>query len=102
MTARFAPVTVQADSSSLSSGDSAALSLLIDAARLLNPLFMDQLWSGNRTLYRRLQQETKPLGQARFDYLWFNKGPWSDLDGHTAIIPDLPARKPHRSQLLPR
>jgi hypothetical protein len=54
MTARFAPVDLKYDAASLSDGDRRALPKLVEAARVLNHLFMDQLWSGNRELYTKL------------------------------------------------
>jgi len=101
MDARFAPVKVQYDTSTLSAGDRNALAKLIEAARILNFLFMDQLWSGNRALYDQLQKDTSPLGKERSHYYWLNKGPWSDLDGHTAFIPGVPERKPLGANFYP-
>src|ERR1035441_3339063 len=65
MNARFAPVKPKYDESSLSAGDRKALPKLLDAARVLNYLYMDQLWSGTRALYAKLQEDKTPLGQAR-------------------------------------
>ncbi|HXS97897.1 MAG TPA: hypothetical protein VN736_25030 [Candidatus Limnocylindrales bacterium] len=101
MIARFAPVKLQYDESQLSPGDRGALHKLTDAARVLNYLFMDQLWSGDRALYRQLERDTTPLGQARLHYFWLNKGPWSDLDGHTAFLPGVPERKPLGANFYP-
>jgi hypothetical protein len=101
MSARFAPVKVKYDSSKLSSGDKKALAKLIEAAKVLNHLFMDQLWSGNRELYGQLQKDTTPLGKARLHYVWLNKGPWSDLDAHTAFLPGVPERKPSGANFYP-
>jgi hypothetical protein len=93
MIARFAPVEIRADVSGLSSGDRQALTKLIEAARLVDDIFLTQLWSGNQTLYSRLKQDTSPLGKARLNYFWLNKGPWSDLDDYAAFIPGVPPRK---------
>ncbi|HXK00857.1 MAG TPA: hypothetical protein VMS37_00565 [Verrucomicrobiae bacterium] len=101
MTARFAPVKIKYDTSKLSSGDRKALAKLIDAAKVLNHVFMDQLWSGNRDLYDQLQKDTSPLGKARLHYFWLNKGPWSDLDAHTAFVPGVPPRKPEGANFYP-
>src|SRR5262249_44191138 len=101
MTARFAPVKLKYDTSKLSSGDKKALTKLIEAAKILNSVFMDQLWSGNRDLYGRLQKDTTPLGKARLHYFWLNKGPWSDLDAHGAFIPGVPERKPEGANFYP-
>jgi Peptidase family M49 len=101
MTARFAPVKIKYDTSKLSAGDKKALAKLLDAARVLNDVFMDQLWSGNRDLYARLQKDITPLGKARLHYYRLNKGPWSDLDAHTAFIPGVPERKPEGANFYP-
>src|ERR1035441_2646348 len=101
MNARFPAVKPKYDESSLSAGDRKALPKLLDAARVLNLLFMDQLWSGTRALYTKLQDDKTPLGQARARYFWLNKGPWADLDGHTAFIPGVPERKPLGANFYP-
>jgi Peptidase family M49 len=101
MSARFAPVQLKYSESALSPGDRKALAKLVDAAKVLNFLFMDQLWSGNRALYQKLQQDATPLGKERLHYFWLNKGPWSDLDGHTAFLPGVPERKPPGANFYP-
>jgi hypothetical protein len=101
MNARFAAVKPKYDEASLSPGDRKALPKLLDAARVFNLLFMDQLWSGTRALYGKLQEDKTPLGQARARYFWLNKGPWADLDGHTAFIPGVPERKPLGANFYP-
>jgi len=101
MSARFAPVTLKYDAAALSAGDRQALLKLVEAARVLNYLFLDQLWSGNRELYAKLLRDRTPLGRARLRYFWLNKGPWSDLDDHAAFVPGVPARKPAGANFYP-
>src|SRR5690242_5689189 len=101
MSARFAPVTPKYNDAALSAGDRKALAKLVEAARVLNHLFLDQVWSGNRELYAKLQKDTTPLGKERLHYFWLNKGPWSDIDGHTAFLPDVPERKPLGANFYP-
>ena len=101
MTARFAPVELRVDTSKLSGGDKQALAKLIEAARIIDHLFFQQLWSGNLKLYAGLQNDTSPLGQARLDYFWLNKGPWSSLDDHQAFLPNVPPRKPVGAAFYP-
>src|SRR5579863_606717 len=101
MNARFAAVTLKYDLSKLSAGDRKALTKLTEAARVLNLVFLDQLWSGNRALYQKLQQDKTALGVERLHYFWSNKGPWSDLDGHTAFLPGVPERKPLGANFYP-
>ncbi len=101
MTARFAPTELRVDVSKLSAGDRQALAKLIEASRVLDDIFLQQLWSGNQALYAKLRRDTTPLGKARLHYFWINKGPWSDLEGHAAFLPDVPARKPLGASFYP-
>ena len=94
MTSRFAPVELKVDTSKLTPQDQQALKALIHAARLIDTIFLRQVWAGNRTLMSNLKLDSSPLGQARYDYFWLKKGPWSDLDEHKAFLPGVPARKP--------
>jgi hypothetical protein len=93
MIARFRPTELRADVSNLSPHDRAALQKLIEASRVLNDIFMKQMWSGNVDLYEKLKRETTPLGKARLHYFWINKGPWSDIDDHAAFLPGVPSKK---------
>ena len=93
MTARFAPTELNVDIANLSVGDRKALVKLVEAARLIDEIFMTQYWSGDHALYAKLQKESSPLGKARLHYFWINKGPWSALDGNTAFIPGVPEHK---------
>src|SRR5215471_17795222 len=101
MAARFAPTPLQVDTSGLSAGDKKALVKLIQAARIVNHIFMRQLWSGDLVLYQKLQQDKSPLGRARLHYLWINKSPWSEIDEHKAFLPGVPKRKPAEANFYP-
>lgn len=93
MIARLAPTRLEVAISTLSAGDRQALVKLIEASRLINDIFMQQLWSGNRAELAKLEKDVSPLGRERLHYFWINKSPWSDLDGHTAFLPDAPSKK---------
>ncbi len=101
MSARFAPVAVKYDESRLSAGDRQALPKLLEAARTIDSIYLDQVWSGNRALYEKLQKDQTPLGRERLRYFWLNKGPWSEIDGHAPFIPGAPARKPAGANFYP-
>jgi hypothetical protein len=90
---RFAPTELRADTSKLSPGDRAALAKLIEASRILNDIFLKQMWHGNEALYEKLKRDKTPLGKARLHYFWLNKGPWGDIDDHAAFLPDVPPKK---------
>lgn len=101
MTARFAPTEIRVDISALSANDREALVKLIQAAHLIDDIYLTQVWSGNQALYQRLQKDKTPLGKARLHYFWLNKGPWSELDDNAAFIPGVPARKPPGANSYP-
>ena len=93
MIARFAPAELKVDTSRLSTGDKQALTKLLEAARVIDKLFLNQRWSGNSALRAQLAKDASPQGKARLHYFDLNKGPWSDLDGQTAFLPNTPAKK---------
>jgi hypothetical protein len=101
MAARFAPTPLQVNTSGLSAGDKKALIKLIQAARIVNHIFMQQLWSGDLAVYQKLQQDKSPLGRARLHYFWINKSPWSEIDDHKAFLPGVPPRKPAGANFYP-
>lgn len=93
MIARFKPTELRVDISKLSPGDRQALAKMIEASRVLNDIFLTQMWSGNHALYAKLQGDKTALGKARLDYFWLNKSPWSEIDDHEAFLPDVPPKK---------
>jgi hypothetical protein len=101
MSSRFAPTEIRVDISHLSPGDRSALIELVRAARVLDDIFIDQLWSGGHAMLEKLKQDHSELGRARLEYFWRNKGPWSDLDGHAAFLQDVPPRKPAGANFYP-
>jgi hypothetical protein len=50
MIARFAPAQIRVDTSGLAPGDREALAKILEAARVIDDLFVTQLWSGNAAL----------------------------------------------------
>jgi hypothetical protein len=101
MIARYAPVEVSADTSKLSAGDQQALAKLLDAARVIDDIFLTQIWSGNLVLRQKLAADTSALGKARLHYFDLNKGPWSDLDEHAAFVSGVPEKKPLGANFYP-
>ena len=107
MTKRFAPIALTADTAHLSAGDKKAIAKLIEAAKIIDVLQLRQRWSGNEALWAALQKDTTPLGKARLNYFWLNKGPWSILDDHQSFLPaevggvKVPAKKPEGGNFYP-
>src|SRR6204780_468437 len=49
----------------------------------------------------RAPEGKEPLGSARLDYFWINKGPWSEIDEYAAFLPEVPARKLRGANFYP-
>ncbi|MEO5936127.1 MAG: hypothetical protein ABIP81_02845, partial [Terriglobales bacterium] len=101
MRSRLSPTELRVSPTQLSPGDRQALARLIEAARIMDTLQLEQRWSGNNALYAELKKDSTPLGRERMRYFWINKGPWSALDEHKAFLPDVPAKKPLGANFYP-
>jgi hypothetical protein len=98
--ARYAPVTLRVDLARLPASERAALGKLVEAARLMDALFLRQVWSGNEALLLELAGDATPLGRARLGYFLRNKGPWDRLDGDRPFLPGVP-EKPAEASFHP-
>ena len=103
MIGRFAPAEITADTSKLPQNEREALRKLVDAARVMDGLFLEQVWAGNDAL---LQQLARPAvtadgeAAARLHYFLINKGPWSRLDHNRPFISGVP-EKPEAANFYP-
>jgi hypothetical protein len=99
--ARFAPTTMTADVSKLAPKDRQALQKIIEAAKLLDPLFLRQVWNGNAALEKKLLADKTPAGRQRLHYFYINDGPWSRLDNKEPFIEGVPQEKPPQASYYP-
>ena len=90
--ARFAPTEVSADLSALPPQELKALVRILLAARLMDTLYLRQVWAGNEPLLLQLAQDPTPLGRARLHLFVQQKGPWSSLDHDAPFVPGVPPR----------
>lgn len=86
----FVPVVIAADVSDLPPNEKQALDTLIEAAKLLEPVFDRQAWAGNPALAEKLAADSSPLGQARLAYFRMMRGPWDRQDHHAPFAVDHP------------
>jgi hypothetical protein len=108
MTARFAPADIGADISGLAKNDKDALTRLVEAARIMDALFLRQVWAGNDALLQEMAQKAAmPVGPrasrtaaSRLHYFLINKGPWDRLDHNKAFVPGAPP-KPESANFYP-
>ena len=92
MTPLFAPVEVGADISRLPRSERTALARIIDAARVMDGLFLEQVWAGNPSLLLELQGDLTASRRAQLAFFLINKGPWSRVEENRAFIPGVPAK----------
>jgi hypothetical protein len=100
MAARFAPTEITADLSALAASERAALTKLVEAAKVMDGIFLRQVWAGNEAMLLDLLRDQSRLGRARLHYFLINKGPWSGLDLNEPFIPGAPA-KPESANFYP-
>jgi hypothetical protein len=99
--ARFAPTVLTANTTRLSPNDRLALKKIIEASKLLDPLFLRQVWSGNEALEKKLQADKTVVGRQRLHYFYINDGPWSRLDNNEPFIEGVPREKPPQANYYP-
>src|SRR4051812_14176238 len=100
MAARFAPTEIGADLSKFSENDRRVLAKLVEASKIVDALFLQQVWNGNDAMLLDLVRDQSPLGRERLHYFLVNKGPWSRLDHDRAFVPGAPA-KPAAANFYP-
>lgn len=98
---QFAPTDLTADASHLSENDRKALDKLIEAAKLLDPLFLRQVWTGNEALRKKLETDTSSEGRERLHYFMINKGPWSRNQRNEPFIEGVLHEKPPQAGFYP-
>ena len=98
---RFVPADISSNLSGLSANDRKALSKLVQAASLMDSIYIRQVWSGNESVLRRLQADDSPEGIERLHYFRINMGPWSKLDHDAPFVEDVPAVKPPGANFYP-
>ena len=99
--ARFAPTILTASAAGLTPKDKLALKKIVDAAKLLDPLFLRQVWSGNDALEKKLLADKSAAGRQRLHYFYINDGPWSRLDSNEPFIDGVPKEKPPQAAAYP-
>ncbi len=99
--ARFVAAPITSDTTRLSPGNREALRLLIEAARVMDTLYRRQVWSGNESLLKKLEQDTTPAGKSRLAYFLINQSPWSQLDHNEPFIDGVPSPRPPMANFYP-
>ncbi len=90
--AAFAPVELTADIAHLTAGDREALEKLIEAARLMDSIYLRQVWGGNIPTLERLRNDRSDAGSLRTRLFLIHMSPWSGIDDERPFIDGVPAR----------
>ena len=82
--AQFAPAELTADISGLPESEKKALMKIVEASKLLDPIFDRQAWQKNPELMATLEKDSSPEGQQKLAYFKIMRGPWDRQDDHQA------------------
>ena len=88
--AQFAPTPFQVDLSALSPSDRKVLDTLSAAARLMDEIFLRQMWTGNPALRKEIATWKGPHAAAARQYFDINFGPWDRLAENAPFLGDKP------------
>ena len=92
MTPLFAPVEIGADLSALPNSERQALAHIVDAARVMDGIFLEQVWAGNPSMLLSLLNSDATARQATLDFFLLNKGPWSRIDENRPFVAGAPVK----------
>jgi len=87
---RFVVTELTADVSGLPPSERAALDKLIEAARLMDPIFDRQVWAGYPALQAELEKDKSELGLIKLEYFRLMRGPWDRQDHYAPFATALP------------
>lgn len=87
--AQFARAELSADISKLPDSEKRVLSLIIEASKLLDPVFDRQAFAKNPELEKKLADDKSRLGKAKLAYFHIMRGPWDRQDHHKAFAIDI-------------
>src|SRR3989442_13283157 len=100
MAARFAPTDIKVDLAKVSASDRKVLAKLVEVSKIMDAIFLRQVWAGNEAMLIDLAQDQTPEGRARLHYFLINKGPWDWIDHNKPFVPGAPA-KPEGANFYP-
>ena len=88
----FTPVDITADIDGLPESERAALARILKAAKIMDGLFLEQVWTGNPSLLLQLQNTQNQVDRDVLDFFLVNKGPWSRLEENRPFVAGVPEK----------
>ena len=92
MSPLFAPVDIMASLSEIPETERQSLAKIIDAARVMDAIFLEQVWAGNPALLLQLTADAGPQARTQLDRFLINKGPWSRLKNNQPFVEGVPEK----------
>ncbi len=86
------PTPMTVDLGGMPASERKTLARLVQAARVMDPLFLRQSWAGSEAWLVKLARDTTPLGQARLRLFLLNQGPWDRLAHDAPFLPGVPPK----------
>ena len=100
LVAQFAPVDIRVGLGKLPESEKESLAKLVEAAKVLDTLFLRQVSAQNETWFHDVVADPSPLGRARLRYFLINKGPWSRINRDAPFLPGA-GKKPEAANFYP-
>jgi hypothetical protein len=88
--AQYVQTPLTADLAGLPASERRALAELIAAGKVMDEIFLRQVWTGNPALRDQVYQLSGPLAPAAGEFFTINFGPWDRLAEDEPVIGDLP------------
>ncbi len=96
---KFAPVTIAFDKSILSDKDQQVVKKLVEASKLIDKIFLRQVYSKNESIKKALLESKDPNSKTYLEYFNIMYGPFDRLDENKPFIGTSP--KPEGSNYYP-
>ncbi|MFZ5515837.1 MAG: dipeptidyl-peptidase 3 family protein [Candidatus Zhuqueibacterota bacterium] len=97
--AKFAPVNIDYDRTILSEKDQQVVDKLVEASKLIDAIFLSQVYSKNETLLASLKKSHDPADAPYLDFFTIMYGPFDRLSENRPFIDSLP--KPDGANFYP-
>ncbi len=91
---RYAPIQLSGDLSALSRGQQEAVRKLAAACKLMDAIYIRQVWSKNEEMMKKFEENKDKSDQDNLIYQLSRiyRCPWDRLENNEPLIPDVPSR----------
>ncbi len=83
---QFAPTEIKYDENQLSDNDKIVVQKLYEASKIMDEIFLEQVYSKNNEIKNRLENDDSPLAKLQLEYYKIMAGPFDRLDHNKPFI----------------